>query len=93
MIEAQAANKPIVTTRVGGITDVVIPEKTALVSSKTSVTNFARNLFILIEDDEKRREMGIHGHDFVCEKFSYSRLIKDTAELYNKLLKERSKSL
>jgi len=93
LIEAQAANKPIVTTRVGGITDVVIPEKTALISSKTSVTNFARNLFILIEDNEKRREMGIHGHDFVCEKFSYSRLIKDTAELYNKLLKEKSKSL
>ncbi len=92
LIEAQAANKPIVTTRVGGITDVVIPEETALISSKKSVTNFARNLFMLIEDDDRRFKMGQHGHDFVSQKFSYSRLIKDTADLYNKLLKENSKS-
>lgn len=93
LIEAQAANKPIVTTRVGGITDVVIPEKSALISSKKSVANFARNLFIIIEDDEKRIEMGNHGHNFVCQKFNYSRLINDTAELYNKLLKEKRKSM
>lgn len=90
MIEAQAANKPIVTTRVGGITDVVIPEKTALISSKKSVTNFARNLFMLIEDDELRNQMGTTGHDFVSQKFSYTRLVKDMTELYNKLLKEKS---
>lgn len=91
LIEAQAANKPIVTTRVGGITDVVIPEKTALISSKKSVANFARNLFMIIEDDERRKDMGTSGHDFVAEKFSYTRLINDTAGLYNKLLKENSK--
>ncbi len=91
LIEAQAANKPIVTTRVGGITDVVIPEKTALISSKKSVSNFARNLFMIIDDDERRKNMGTSGHDFVANKFSYNRLISDTAELYNKLLKEKSK--
>lgn len=88
LIEAQAANKPIVTTRVGGITDVVIPGQTALISSKKSVSNFARNLFMLIEDNERRKIMGDKGHDFVSSKFSYPRLIKDTADLYNKLLKE-----
>ena len=91
LIEAQAANKPIVTTRVGGITDVVIPEITALISSKKSVANFARNLFMIIEDDERRKNMGKSGHEFVAKKFSYTRLIHDTAELYNKLLKEKSK--
>ena len=86
LIEAQAANKPIVTTRVGGITDVVIPEKTALISSRKSVANFARNLLMIIEDDERRREMGLLGHDFVAKKFSYKRLINDTAQLYRNLL-------
>ncbi len=90
LIEAQAANKPIVTTRVGGITDVVIPSKTALVSSKKSVTNFARNLFMMIEDDEMRKQMGLSGHEFVAQKFSYTRLISDMAAFYNKLLKEQS---
>ena len=90
LIEAQAANKPIVTTRVGGITDVVIPQQTALISSKMSINNFARNLLILIEDNETRKQMGDKGHDFVSKKFSYPRLIKDTSDLYNKLLNEYS---
>lgn len=86
LIEAQAANRPIVTTRVGGITDVVIPEKTALISSKMSVNNFARNLLMLVEDEERRLEMGNRGHDFVGTKFSYKRLIDDTAQLYRRLV-------
>ena len=45
---------------------------------------------MLIEDDELRNQMGTTGHDFVSQKFSYTRLVKDMAELYNKLLKEKS---
>lgn len=88
LIEAQAANKPIVTTRVGGITDVVMPHETALISSKTSVSSFAKNLFILINDDELRENMGKSGNKFVMEKFSYQRLVSDTAALYRKLLEK-----
>ncbi len=88
LIEAQAANKPIVTTRVGGITDVVMPHKTALISSKTSVSSFAKNLFILINDDELRENMGKSGNKFVMEKFSYQQLVSNTASLYRKLLEK-----
>jgi glycosyltransferase involved in cell wall biosynthesis len=86
LIEAQAANKPIVTTRVGGITDVVIPNKTAFISSKGNPHKLAANIFQLVEDNELRDEMSSNGREFVKEKFSYQRLVKDTAELYNKLL-------
>ena len=86
LIEAQAANKPIVTTRVGGITDVVIPNKTAFISAKGNHNKLAANIFQLVEDNELRDEMSSNGREFVKEKFSYQRLVKDTAELYNKLL-------
>jgi glycosyltransferase involved in cell wall biosynthesis len=86
LIEAQAANKPIVTTRVGGISDVVIPGTTAFVSAKGNTSKFAKNLFLLIEDDSLRTDMSAHGAAFVLEKFSYQRLVKDTAGLYRRLL-------
>ncbi len=86
LIEAQAANKPIVTTRVGGISDVVIPGKTAFVSAKGNTSKLAKNLFLLIEDNDLRQEMSESGRAYVQNKFSYQRLVKDTAALYRKLL-------
>jgi glycosyltransferase involved in cell wall biosynthesis len=88
LIEAQAANKPIVTTRVGGISDVVIPGKTALVSARGNAHKLAKNLYILTEDADMRREMSSYGSAFVRDKFSYQRLVKDTATLYSRLLRE-----
>ncbi len=86
LIEAQAANKPIVTTRVGGISDVVIPNVTALVSTKGNVSKLAKNLFILVQDEELRRQISEAGRAFVLNRFSYSRLVSDTALLYKELL-------
>jgi glycosyltransferase involved in cell wall biosynthesis len=86
LIEAQAANKPIVTTRVGGISDVVIPNKTAFISTKGNVQKLAKNLFILVEDEELRAQMSDAGRAFVLDRFSYSRLVQDTATLYRQLL-------
>lgn len=86
LIEAQAANKPIVTTRVGGITDVVIPNKTAFISTKGNVQKLAKNLFILVQDEELRQQMSEAGRSFVLDRFSYTRLVKDTSALYRQLL-------
>jgi len=86
LIEAQAANKPVVTTRVGGITDVVVPGETAFVSPKGNVSKLAKNLFMLIEDDELRQRMSVNGRRYMEERFGYERLVKDTAGLYHRLL-------
>ena len=86
LIEAQAANKPIVSTRVGGIEDVVIPDKTALLSPPNDTASFVRNLVTLVEDDALRSELGRGGFVHVNEKFHYMRLVRDTERLYRQLL-------
>ena len=86
LIEAQAANKPIVSTRVGGIQDVVCERDTALLASN-SVAEFSELLLQLVEDDALRAAMSKNGWDFVRERFHYTRLVRDMEELYNKLLK------
>jgi glycosyltransferase involved in cell wall biosynthesis len=88
LIEAQAANKPIVTTRVGGISDVVLQNKTAFISTKGNVNKMVANLMLLVENDSLRRQMGEEGSAFVKERFSYQRLVRDTGELYRKLLSD-----
>lgn len=86
LIEAQAANKPIVSTQVGGIENVVLPNKTALLSPKNDISAFANNLLQMIENESLRNKFTQGGWNFVSEKFHYSRLVNDMGGLYKKLL-------
>ena len=86
LIEAQAANKPIVSTNIGGIADVVEAGVTALLSPPGDLETLSKNLLHLIEDDDFRNAMACRGHDLSLTKFHYQTLIKNTRNLYNNLL-------
>ncbi len=86
LIEAQAGNRPIVSTRVGGIENVVIPNETALLSEPDDHALFSENLLKMVEDDRLRKDFGEKGWQFVKDKFHYDRLVNDVVALYDKLL-------
>lgn len=88
LIEAQAANKPIVSTKVGGIENIVLAEITALLSENDNVKDFSRNFLKLIEDENLRIQMSQQGWEHVKDKFHYTRLVKDMQQLYSQLLKK-----
>jgi glycosyltransferase involved in cell wall biosynthesis len=89
LIEAQAAGKPIVSTNVGGIENVVLKNKTALLSDIDKPLDFCENLQILLENEEMRKDMSIRGWDHVVKKFHYTRLVQDMKNLYDKLLTKK----
>jgi glycosyltransferase involved in cell wall biosynthesis len=86
LIEAQATGTPVVTTRVGGIEDVVIPGKTALLCESGDAFDFAEKLKLLVENEDLRYEFSQNGWQQVGEKFHYSRLVQNMEELYFQLL-------
>jgi len=86
LIEAQAANKPIVSTRVGGIADIVIEGQTALLADVQETEKFSEHVLQLVENDELRKRMGEASHEHVLQRFSYQRLVNDMSELYYELL-------
>lgn len=88
LIEAQAANKPIVATRVGGIEDVVIEGETALLSEVDDLPGFSSNLLRVIEGNGLNGGLP-RGSEFVNTRFNYKRLVADTLDLYNQLLAEK----
>lgn len=92
LIEAQAAGKPIVSTRVGGIADVVIENKTALLSDILDEDGFADNLIKLVQDDLLRSMFQAEGKNHVLIKYSYQRLAADMRNLYYELLAKKSLS-
>jgi glycosyltransferase involved in cell wall biosynthesis len=88
LIEAQAGNKPVVTTNVGGIENVVLKGRTALLSENNQMLPFADNLLRLIEDADMRQQYSTSGWDFVSKKFHYTRLVSDMKNLYYQQLKK-----
>jgi len=89
LIEAQAANKPIVSTNVGGIENVVIPGVTALLCENNNAEQFSAALLRLVEDDTLRTSMSEKGWLHVKEKFHFTRLVSDMEKLYERLLRKQ----
>lgn len=86
LIEAQASGKPIVSTRVGGIENVVEEGKTALLSPSNNLDEIVKNISILLQNKSMRNEFSNNGWDLVVKKYHYERLVSDMKVLYDKLL-------
>jgi len=91
LIEAQAGNKPIVSTRVGGIENIVVPGKTALLVESFTEEDFTSSLLKLTEDDDFRKEISSAGWELVKERFHYTRLVKEMEEYYQNLTAKSKK--
>ena len=91
LIEAQASDKPIVSTRVGGIADVVVENKTALLADVQDTETYCNHLLKLVDDDDLRRTMGETSSRYVMERFSYQRLVNDMSQLYYQLLEKKKR--
>ncbi len=87
LIEAQAANNPVLSTKVGGVENIVIEGKTGLLCEVGDLENYSAQLLELLENDELRTKMQQAGWESVKEKFHYTRLVKDIDKLYSSLLK------
>tara|TARA_B100000809_G_scaffold266684_1_gene330704 strand:+ start:21 stop:1223 length:1203 start_codon:yes stop_codon:yes gene_type:complete len=86
LIEAQASNKPIVTTNVGGVENIVLKDETAFITESNNLDQFVNAVLRLVENDKLRSEMSQKGWGFVKKEFHYSRLANDMKELYFTLL-------
>jgi len=91
LIEAQAAGKPIVSTNVGGVSDVVMHDQCGYVTKPGDADEFAEALLKLIENEDQRTQFGAFGRDYVQSKFSYKRLVRDMSDYYTRLIEEKKR--
>lgn len=89
LIEAQAASKPVVSTRVGGIANIVRENETALLSDLNNPEQFFSHLERLVSNHSLRNKMSFQGKEFVESRFHFTRLVQDTELLYHQLLEKK----
>ena len=85
LIEAQAAGKPVISTNVGGVSDILSKECGFLIEQENE-NEFFSQLLQIIENDELRNSLGKNGWLNVGQKFHYNKLVENTRKLYHQLL-------
>jgi glycosyltransferase involved in cell wall biosynthesis len=85
-IEALAAGRPVVATRVGGVPDVVRDGEDGFLVEAGATTDLADRLAQLARDPALRERMGKHGRQRVLPRYAVDRLVDDVDRLYRALL-------
>ena len=89
VIEALAAGRPVVATRVGGVSDVVRDGVDGFLAEVADVESLAARLAELAGDPELRTRMGNAGRAHVVDRYAVERLVDDIDRLYRSLLPGR----
>lgn len=92
IIEALAAAKPVVATRVGGVADVVDEGETGYLVRAGDTHALAERLALIADDPVRGRAMGEVGRERMLERYSVERLVDDIDALYRRLLASRRAS-
>ncbi len=87
-IEALAAGRPVVATRVGGVPDVVQEGEDGFLVEPGATDELADRLARLAHDPELRERMGRAGRERVLPRYAVERLVDDVDRLYRSLLSE-----
>ena len=89
-IEALAAGTPVVSTRVGGVPDVVADGEDGILVDEGDVDGLTRALALLAGDPGLRERYGTTGRAIIPPRYRVERLVDDVDRLYRELLTERS---
>jgi glycosyltransferase involved in cell wall biosynthesis len=82
VLEAMAAELPVVASRVGGVPELVADGETGLLVAPANPTNLAAALARLIDDRELRRRLGAVGRVRAETRFNLNSFRRAHLELY-----------
>jgi len=88
LIEAQAAGKPIVTTRHADIPEIVVPGKSALVVPEADEERFTAAFVQLLSERERWANMGEAGRRHVEAEHDIRRQVDRLEDLYDRLQRD-----
>jgi glycosyltransferase involved in cell wall biosynthesis len=90
VLEAMAAAKPVIATRVGGIPELVQHDKTGYLINPGDVSQLAQFLDHLLSNPELAANMGRQGLEHVKNNFSKRKMLERIMAIYDEITHEKS---
>jgi glycosyltransferase involved in cell wall biosynthesis len=89
IIEAMAAGRAVVATRVGGTPEIVIHDETGLIIEPRDRDALADAILHMAGNPAKRSAMAQRARELAFEKWSVERMVRRFEDIYRALLQER----
>ena len=85
LLEAAAAETAVIGTNVGGIPEAMSPDNNGLIVEYNDVTNLAKSISNLLEDEKMSKEMGSAGRIW-AQNFSWDSIVKELEGEYSSII-------
>jgi len=85
--EAMACGRPVVTTRVGGIPEVVQDGETGYLAEPRNPRDLAQKIGLLLKDENLRKKMGEKARERVLKFFTWEKVGDRLMPVYERVLK------
>lgn len=89
IIEAEALQKPVIGTDIGGIPETFIAGKTGLLIKPSDVNETVEAIKTFVDDPQKAKQFAKAGKEFVEANFTVSNMVKGITDVYNKVMAEK----
>lgn len=86
VIEGMASGKPVVATRVGGVTDLVSDGRTGFVVELGDIDSLAERIESLLQDERLRRRIGAAAREAASARFRIGTVAAKYVEIYQNML-------
>ncbi len=86
VLEAMAAGVPVVTTKVGGVPELVADGRTGLLVPRRRPDELATALSRLLDDAAWAAALGVAGRSVARERFSRERMVAQTIAVYDRVI-------
>jgi len=92
VLEAMAASKPVIATRVPGTAEAIVEGETGILVPLRDSMRLAESIKKLLADRELAQKMGKAGRGRVDKYFSVERMVDETERLYVDLMRSKGKN-
>ena len=86
LVEAMASGKPVIGSKVGGISEVIENGRNGFVFESKNYRELAEKILILLEDEELKKSMGKRSRKVAENKFSWTKIAEKIIEVYKRCM-------
>ncbi len=88
ILEAMAARRPVITTRVGAADEVLVHHVTGCIIPPGSIPDLQKEMVFLIENPDVMRNVVKAAYKNVCDHYSTDSMVAEYQNVYSRLLEE-----